>query len=100
MMIPSMLSGFTASAVYGEHFVTGLFASRLINAEGGDGLLFGNAHQLLVQVIGIGAVLVYSAVVTALLLYAIKALMGLRVTQEDEELGVDTTAHGEVGYSL
>ncbi|MFA6221604.1 MAG: ammonium transporter [Desulfomonilaceae bacterium] len=81
-------------------FCTGLFASRLINAEGGDGLLFGNAHQLLVQVIGIGAVLVYSAVVTALLLYAIKALMGLRVTQEDEELGVDTTAHGEVGYSL
>jgi ammonium transporter, Amt family len=81
-------------------FCTGLFASRLINAEGGDGLLFGNAHQLLVQVIGIGAVLVYSAVVTALLLYAIKALMGLRVTQEDEELGVDTSAHGEVGYSL
>lgn len=81
-------------------FCTGLFASKLINAEGGNGLFFGDAHQLLIQIIGILAVLIYSAVITAVLLYAIKAVSGLRVTAEEEELGVDTSAHGEVGYNL
>ena len=81
-------------------FLHGIFASRLVNPQGGNGLLFGDSHQLLVQVIGIAAVFLYSAVITAVLLYAIKAVIGLRVTEEEEELGVDTSAHGEVGYNL
>jgi Amt family ammonium transporter len=81
-------------------FCTGIFASKLINPQGGNGLLFGDSHQLFVQLIGIAAVFVYSGVITAVLLYAIKAVMGLRVTEDEEELGVDTSAHGEVGYNL
>ena len=79
---------------------TGLFASKIINPEGANGLLFGDTNQFLVQLVGIVAVLAYSGVMTALLLYAIKFVMGLRVGYEDEELGVDTSAHGEVGYNL
>jgi Amt family ammonium transporter len=60
----------------------------------------GDTNQFLVQLVGIVAVLAYSGVMTALLLYAIKFVMGLRVGYEDEELGVDTSAHGEVGYNL
>jgi ammonium transporter, Amt family len=79
---------------------TGLFASKVINPDGADGLFSGNPNQVLIQLVGILTVLVYSGVITALILYSIKFVMGLRVTHEDEELGVDTSAHGEVGYNL
>jgi ammonium transporter, Amt family len=79
---------------------TGLFASKLINADGGNGLFFGNAAQLGIQFLGVISVMVYCGIVTMVILYAVKAVMGLRVTVEEEEAGVDTSAHGEVGYSI
>ncbi len=79
---------------------TGLFASKLINADGGDGLFLGNAAQLGIQFVGVISVIAYCAIVTIVILYAVKAVVGLRVTVDEEEAGVDTAAHGEVGYSL
>ncbi len=79
---------------------TGLFASKAINAAGADGLLFGNPGQLWTQFVAVGATIVYSFVVSIVILYIIKAIIGLRVTQEEEEVGIDTTAHGETGYNL
>ncbi|MDQ7781277.1 MAG: ammonium transporter [Desulfomonilaceae bacterium] len=79
---------------------TGLFASTLINADGADGLFLGNASQLGVQAVGVVATILYCAVATAAILFVVKALVGLRVTEEEEDAGVDTAAHGEVGYNL
>ncbi|MFH1113461.1 MAG: ammonium transporter [Pseudomonadota bacterium] len=79
---------------------TGLFASKLINADGGDGLFFGNAAQLGIQAAGVLAVMLYCGAATVGILYVVKALVGLRVTDEEEDVGVDTAAHGEVGYNL
>lgn len=79
---------------------TGLFASKLINPEGNDGLFFGNASLLGTQLVGVLATIAYCGVITLVLLYIIKAVMGLRVTEEQEEAGVDTSAHGEVGYDF
>jgi Amt family ammonium transporter len=79
---------------------TGLFASKLINAEGNDGLFFGNAALLGAQFVGVLATIIYCAVITLVILYVLKAIMGLRVTEEQEEAGVDTAAHGEVGYDF
>ncbi|MBI5571003.1 MAG: ammonium transporter [Desulfomonile tiedjei] len=79
---------------------TGLFASKLINADGADGLFYGNASLLGLQVVGVVATIVYCAVVTGVILLVIKALMGLRVTDEEEDAGVDTSEHGETAYSL
>lgn len=79
---------------------TGLFASKLINSAGSNGLFFGNPGQFKAQLIGVLAVLVYSAVVTVVILYVLKAVMGLRVSPDEEDAGVDTAVHGEVGYSL
>ncbi|MCA1961593.1 MAG: ammonium transporter [Desulfomonile sp.] len=79
---------------------TGLFASKLINQAGNDGLFFGNPSQLATQVLGVLATIVFCAVVTAIILYVVKATMGLRVTDEEEDAGVDTAAHGEVGYNF
>ena len=79
---------------------TGLFASTVINPDGVNGLFFGNASLLGTQAIGVSATILYCGIVTAVILYFVKAFIGLRVTQEEEEAGVDTAAHGEVGYSL
>jgi ammonium transporter, Amt family len=79
---------------------TGLFASKAINAAGGDGLFFGNAGQVWTQVVAVGATIIYSGVVSLIILFIIKAVMGLRVTEEEEVVGVDTSAHGETGYNL
>ncbi|HMK34309.1 MAG TPA: ammonium transporter [Desulfomonilaceae bacterium] len=79
---------------------TGLFASKLINDSGNDGLFYGNPSLLWTQFIGVAATIAYCLIVTLVILYIIKAVMGLRVTEEEENAGVDTSAHGEVGYNF
>jgi Amt family ammonium transporter len=78
----------------------GLFAEKLINPAGADGLFFGNAHQLFVQMASIAVVAVYSFVLTVILLKVIDAVIGLRVAEEDEVAGLDITQHEESGYTL
>jgi len=79
---------------------TGLFASKLINPDAADGLFFGNAAQLGIQAAAVLTTIVYSFVVTLLILWVVKSVMGLRVTEEEEVAGVDTSVHGETGYNL
>jgi Amt family ammonium transporter len=79
---------------------TGLFASKLINETGNDGLFYGNPSLLWTQLIGVVATFAYCFVVTLVILYVVRAVMGLRVAPEEEDAGVDTSAHGEVGYNL
>jgi ammonium transporter, Amt family len=79
---------------------TGLFASKLINAEGADGLFSGNATLFGLQLLGVVVVIVYCSVLTWGLLHVVKACLGLRVASDHEEAGVDTSEHGEAGYSL
>jgi len=79
---------------------TGLFACAAIGGEGKDGLFFGNPAQLGIQVAAVLATIVYSFVVTLIILYVVKAIMGLRVTDEEEVAGVDTSAHGETAYNI
>jgi len=79
---------------------TGLFATKLINADGGNGLFYGDAGQLVTQFIAVVVVWIYSAVVTFLILKLIDVTIGLRVEEREEVLGLDTTQHGEVAYQL
>jgi Amt family ammonium transporter len=79
---------------------TGLFASKAINAAGNDGLFFGNPGQLWIQIVAILATIVYSLVVTLIILYVVKAIVGLKVTEEDEVVGCDTSEHGETAYNI
>ncbi|HEY3268991.1 MAG TPA: ammonium transporter [Armatimonadota bacterium] len=79
--------------------LTGVFASAAIQA-GKTGLLEGNAHQLLVQAIGVGATIAYSVVVSIVLLKLVDALLGLRVHRDEETLGLDLSQHGETAYDL
>jgi len=78
----------------------GLFAQKAINAAGADGLFFGNPRQLLVQLISIAIVAVFSFVVSMVLLKLIDWTIGLKVTDEEELMGLDLSQHEETGYQL
>ncbi len=81
-------------------FLTGLFAQKIINASGNDGLLFGNAAQFGTQVIGVLVVMIYAVAVTFILLKVMDAVIGLRVSREEELIGLDITQHEESAYTL
>ena len=79
---------------------TGLFANPAIN-EAGRGLFYGNPKQLWIQIISIVATAVFTAVGTLIVIYITKLLTGgLRVTQEDEVTGLDSSIHGERGFEI
>ena len=79
---------------------TGLFASKLVNSAGADGLFYGNPGQFLTQVIAVVVTMVFSFVISYILFKILDATMGLRVTPEDEVAGLDISEHQETGYSL
>jgi len=93
--------------VVGVHFVggtwgalaTGLFATKTVNDAGGDGLFYGNPGQLWTQIVAVVASIVLAMVVTAILLKIVDALLGLRVSDEDEVAGLDLSQHSETAYA-
>ncbi len=77
---------------------TGLFASKAINAAGNDGLFFGNPGQLWTQLVSVVATIAFAMIATAIILAVLKATMGLRVSDEEERMGLDLTQHNERAY--
>ena len=78
---------------------TGLFATKAVNEAGADGLFYGNPGQLLIQLAAVAASIVFSFVVTYLLAHVLDVISGLRVSQNEEEVGLDISEHGERAYS-
>ena len=72
---------------------TGIFASAAVN--GASGLLEGNVHQFIAQIVGAGAAVIYAFVVTYVLAIIVDKVMGLRVSEEEEYVGLDISQHGE-----
>jgi Amt family ammonium transporter len=79
---------------------TGLFASKAVNPDGADGLFFGNPGQLGIQAIAVLATWVFAFVGTIILLKVVDAIMGLRVSQDEEQVGIDLSQHDENAYAL
>jgi Amt family ammonium transporter len=79
---------------------TGLFASTLINPDGANGLFFGNPGQLWIQFVSVAATWIFAFVMTSIILKVVDWIVGLRVTEEDEERGLDLSQHNETGYSF
>lgn len=77
--------------------LTGIFANPAIN-EVGKGVIYGNSGQFMIQLIAVGVTLVYSGIVTLIILALIKATIGIRVEGEEEIKGLDETQHGETAY--
>jgi Amt family ammonium transporter len=78
--------------------LTGVFAQKALNGVA-DGLLFGNPGQVTTQIVAVMATLVYSGVMSFVLLKIIAAVVPLGATSEDEAVGLDLSAHGEEAYS-
>ena len=79
---------------------TGLFASTLANPDGTDGLFFGNAAQFGTQVVSVLVAVTYAFVVTFVLLKIVDRVIGLRVSKDEEILGLDISQHRESGYTI
>ncbi|MDR1809043.1 MAG: ammonium transporter [Prevotella sp.] len=80
--------------------LTGVFATQFVTGAGGaQGALYGDWHQLWVQVVVNLAAVVFSAAMTFILFRIVDAIVGLRVTKEEESVGLDISQHGEIAYS-
>ncbi len=77
---------------------TGLFASKAVNPAGADGFFHGNPEQLLNQNIGVLSCWLVAAAGTFVILKVVNAFIPLRVSEEEEKIGIDLAFHGEVGY--
>jgi Amt family ammonium transporter len=77
--------------------LTGVFAEKALNGVA-DGLLYGNPGQLGIQATAVAAAIVYSGVMSFILLKVVGAIFPLRATPEAESEGLDQTAHGEEAY--
>ena len=77
---------------------TGLFASKLVNEAGANGLFAGNPIQVLIQLAGVVATVGYAALITFVLLKVLEATLGLRVKEAAEEEGLDLSEHGQLAY--
>ena len=77
---------------------TGVFATTAINAY--PGLVDGNASQLVTQAIAVGAVVAYAAAATFGIIKVVDFVLGLRVPEHEEEVGLDLAVHGEVAYQV
>jgi Amt family ammonium transporter len=79
---------------------TGIFAEKAVNATGNNGLLFGNVHQLLVQCIMWIVAVVFAVVMTYILYKIVDAIVGMRVEEKNEIVGLDLTQQSEAAYTV
>ena len=79
---------------------TGLWANKAVNAAGADGLFYGNPGQFLIQLKATLVTAVYSFVVSWVLLKLVDLVIGLRISEHEERVGLDLTQHREAAYTL
>ena len=78
----------------------GLLATTAMNPDGADGLLYGNGAFFLTELVGVLVGVVWAFVVTYVLLWAINKVTPVRVSDEDEQAGLDNALHGETAYLI
>lgn len=75
--------------------LTGVFASKAVNGAGNDGLFYGNSEFFFIQLKAMAIAVIYSFVVSYLIFKFINFILPLRVSMEEEEVGLDATQHNE-----
>lgn len=79
---------------------TGLWANKEINPAGNNGLFYGNPEMLFIQIKAVLITVVYSFVVSFVLLKVVDLVMGARATEQEEKIGLDLTQHRETAYTV
>ena len=78
---------------------TGLFATKMVNSAGADGLFYGNPSQFFVQALAVIVAIAFAFGVTFVITKLLSRFMDLRVTENEEEVGLDISEHGERAYA-
>lgn len=78
--------------------VTGIFASKAVNPDGADGLIYGNINLLGVQIFSIVVTIAFAAIMTFIIVKLISMFMKIRVSNEEEHVGLDVSEHEEEAY--
>ena len=78
---------------------TGLFASKLVNPAGANGLFYGNPGQFFLQLLAVVAAIGFAFGMTFIISKLLSRIMGLRVSENEEEVGLDISEHGEQAYA-
>jgi Amt family ammonium transporter len=76
---------------------TGVLATSAVQ-EAYSGLIDGNGGQVVTQLVAIGATIAYAIAATFVIIKLVDAILGIRISARDEELGIDLSTHGEVAY--
>lgn len=79
--------------------LTGLFATTLVNAAAAPGLFSGNPKQLGIEALASAVVWGYASAVTFLCLKLVNVFVPLRVSEEEEAMGLDLSEHAETAYA-
>jgi ammonium transporter, Amt family len=77
---------------------TGIFAAKAINPAGADGLIYGNWALVQTQIVAVATTVFFAAAGTGVILFVLKAVMGLRVQEDEERMGLDLSQHSESAY--
>ena len=80
--------------------LTGVFAQKAMNPAGADGLLFGNLHQFGVQCLMLVVAVAFAAIMTFVIFKIVDALVGMRVEEKNELIGLDLTQQSEAAYTV
>ncbi len=86
--------------VHGVGGITGALLTGVFASVGATGLLLGNSHQLLLQLEGIVITIIYATVCTIIIGFVLDKTIGLKVTESEENIGLDKTQHGETAYNI
>jgi len=79
---------------------TGFWATKMVNPAGGDGVFHGGGKLLLFQFLALLACAAYSFILSYGLLKLVDKLVGLRVSEDNENIGLDLTQHSESAYTV
>ena len=105
-MLKNQLALDDALDVWGVHGIggmvgcicTGIFATKLWNPDGADGLLRGGTHFFLMQTVSVLITAVYAFTFSYVALWLINKVTRVKVTPDEEERGLDESVHGEAAY--
>ncbi len=86
--------------VHGVGGITGALLTGVFASIGATGLLLGNSHQLLLQLEGIVITIIYASVCTIIIGFVLEKTIGLKVSESEENIGLDKTQHGETAYNI
>ncbi|MCQ1534446.1 ammonium transporter [Methanosarcina sp. KYL-1] len=89
-----------AFGVHGVGGITGAILTGIFASVGSAGLLLGNPEQLLLQVEGVVITLIYASVCTFIIGFVLHRTIGLKVSESEENIGLDRTQHGEAAYNI